>query len=308
MPELPEVETIRRSLDPWITGKRIGRVEGRRTARIFQVPLEELAEKLPSQAIEQLRRRGKFLILDLSRHFLVFHLGMTGQLTFRKLSRPDSSRFLRHPVTGLQRARQHAPDRHTHFHIHFQKGESLLFRDPRQFGRVYLLEREDSALQQLFSKLGPEPLDSDFRMDDFYAALKARKAGVKSVLLTQSLVAGVGNIYADEALFESGIHPLRSGRSLRRWEVENLFEAIPKVLQRGIHYGGTTLRDYIDSDGRRGSNQERLRVYGRPGQDCVLCGGKIEKIVAAQRGTHFCPRCQPRRAISHEEWVKWRDG
>jgi len=295
MPELPEVETIRRGLEPRICGLTIREVEwGDR--KVFVSDPAEIADQLPGQKVQAISRRGKFLIFRLDRNFLLVHLGMTGQLTLRDPDREDPARFLRHPVTGLQRTRQHPPDRHTHFLAHLNDGRLLMYRDPRKFGRIRLLPVDDGLLDRLFARMGPEPLDSGFRLDDFLSALARRKrVRVKSLLLDQSFVAGVGNIYADEALFEAGIHPARRVASLRKKEKARLYETIPEVLRRGIQFGGTSLRDYIDSDGESGNNQDELNVYGRDGQPCRRCGTTVHKTVIAQRGTHFCPCCQMRR-------------
>lgn len=297
MPELPEVETIRRGLRPRVVGRTICEVcVGQR--RILRVPARRLAQIICGQKIQALDRRGKFLVFELDDHCLILHLGMTGQLTLRDPARTDRVRFIRHPVTGLQRIVQHAPDRHTHLQILFENGTALLFRDIRQFGRVSLIKRKAGALADFFAGLGLEPFTPSYTLEAFLEKFRHRKLKIKSLLLDQSFVAGVGNIYADEALFEAGIHPARSVRSLRRWEKERLFEAIGKVLLRGISFGGTSLRDYVNSEGEQGSHQEELRVYGRRGQYCLCCASEISRTVINQRGTHFCPRCQPRRPCS----------
>jgi len=292
MPELPEVETIRQGLRGQILGATIRDVE-LTGCRIFQTPAELLLERLPQQQLVEIDRRGKFLIVRLNRDRLVIHLGMTGQLTVWYPERPDSEGFLRHPVTGLQRVRQHSADKHTHLQLHFEDGRSLLFRDPRKFGKCHLLEKE-SELTALLAHLGMEPLSDEYTLPAFLNGLKGRKTSIKALLLNQRVVAGVGNIYADEALFQASIHPSRRANRLRRYEKERLFQAIRLALEKGVTYGGTTLRDYVNSDGREGGNQDELLVYGRTEQPCPRCGVRIEKIVVAQRGTHFCPSCQPR--------------
>ena len=293
MPELPEVETIRRGLEPYAVGQRVVDVTAA-DCKIFKVEPARLLEDLPGQKIHELDRRGKFLIAGLDRHYLLFHFGMTGQLTFRHPDRPDSKGFHRHPVTGLQRTLQHAPDRHTHLHIHLEEGGALLFRDIRKFGKVFLFEKGENVLAQFFAGLGLEPFSPSYNLAAFLEGFRNRKLRIKSLLLDQRFVAGVGNIYADEALFRAGIHPARTVRSLRRWEKESLFEAIPAVLQEGIDHGGTSLRDYVQSDGEMGSHQENLKVYGQEGESCYQCEDPIQKMVMGQRGTHFCSICQPR--------------
>lgn len=303
MPELPEVETIRRGLADPLRGARITAVH-LTPARVFQIDPSRFARRVRGQCVKELSRRGKFLVLELERDWCIFHLGMTGQLTLREPGRPDSKHFLRHPVTGLQRARQHAPDRHTHLELCFQDGRVLMFRDVRKFGRVFLLPKQDEALSRFFQKLGLEPFGKDYRLERFLEGMKPRRLAIKSLLLNQGFVAGIGNIYADEALFESGIHPARRVHHLRRFEKERLFHAIPQVLERGIRYGGTSLRDYIQSDGALGNHQEELRVYGRAGQPCLVCGTSIQRMVLSQRATHYCPSCQPRRPRSRRKGKK----
>lgn len=296
MPELPEVETIRRGLSSRVVGQIISGVRvGAR--RILKVPAQRLVRAVRGQVIRGLDRRGKFLIFELDRHYCVLHLGMTGQLTVREPEQRDASRFFRHPITGLERARQHAPDHHTHLQLFFESGRALLFRDVRQFGKVFLLDKKPATRIRFFAHLGLEPLSPEYTLQSFLQKFGNRKLRIKSLLLDQSFVAGVGNIYADEALFEAGIHPRRTVRSLRRWEKEQLFEAIPAVLQRGITWGGTTLRDFVNSDGEAGNHQEELKVYGRTGQPCLRCGCPIQRVVISQRGTHFCPGCQSRRGF-----------
>ncbi|MEE8348953.1 MAG: bifunctional DNA-formamidopyrimidine glycosylase/DNA-(apurinic or apyrimidinic site) lyase [Acidobacteriota bacterium] len=293
MPELPEVETIRRGLEPYAVGQTVVDITAA-DCKIFKVKPAQLLEDLPGQSIRELDRRGKYLIAGLDRHYLLFHFGMTGQLTFRHPDRPDSEGFHRHPVTGLQRALQHAPDRHTHLQIHFEQGGAILFRDIRKFGKVFLMEKREHVLQEFFKGLGLEPFTPAYNFPAFLEGFRKRKLAIKSLLLDQRFVAGIGNIYADEALFQAGIHPARTVQSLRRWEKESLFEAILQVLTEGIEHGGTSLRDYVQSDGEKGSHQENLKVYGQGDKPCYQCGAQIQKRVMSQRGTHFCAICQPR--------------
>ncbi len=293
MPELPEVETIRRGLVDEVVGRRIDEVLARQ-CRVFQTKIA-LLEGLAGQVIRSLWRRGKYLIFDLDRCSFVVHLGMTGQLTLRDPRQMDSDGFLRHPTTGLQRTRQHAPDRHTHLQVALEDGNWMLYRDIRKFGRIYVFENEGAGLEKLLSRLGLEPLSEEYRLPDFLDRMSNRKLRVKSLLLDQRFVAGVGNIYADEALFEARIRPSRRVHGLRRYEKERLFASVRNVLERGLDFGGTSLRDYVNSDGELGSNQEELRVYGRAGLPCLVCGNAISKTVISQRGTHFCAHCQPSR-------------
>lgn len=291
MPELPEVETIRRGLQTRIPGRRIGMVEVRKT-NVLEVDQSELEERVRGQTVKEVARRGKFLFIRLERDTIVIHLGMTGQLTFWDQDVDDSAEFDVHPTTGLQRIRQHGVDKHTHVTFWFDDGNGLHYRDIRMFGNIRLAKVGNESEIPSIGKLGPEPLTSDFKFRDFQAGLKNRKSNIKARLLDQRFVAGLGNIYVDEALFRSKIHPTRLAGSLKKTEQKRLFEAIPVVLELGIHFGGTSMRDYVNSDGQQGSNQEELLVYGQTGQPCWVCNTAIVRIVVAQRGSHFCPRCQ----------------
>jgi formamidopyrimidine-DNA glycosylase len=290
VPELPEVETIRRGLVGRVTGQSVSAVVTR-DCRVFQGPPGEL-EGLVSQRIQGIDRRAKFLHFEFERNDLVIHLGMTGQLTLRDVRQPDSQGFQRHETTGLQRIRQHAPDRHTHFQLHLDGGQQLLYRDIRMFGKIHFLSKESGELKVMFSKLGMEPLSEQYNYGTFESCLRSRSLRVKSFLLNQQFVAGIGNIYADEALFLAGIRPTVRVSRLSRKAKKALFEAIPEVLEAGIRFGGTSMRDFINTDGEVGSNQEELMVYGRKGLPCYRCGHPVKKIVVSQRGTHYCPRCQ----------------
>lgn len=292
LPELPEVETIRRGLQRQVSGRLIEDVvvDG---SRVLRADPQEFSDNIRGQRIRALDRRGKNLVFRLDRHDFIIHLGMTGQLTFRDPAREDSERFIRHPVTGLQRIDQHAPDRHTHMQVLFEDGSSMLYRDIRMFGKIHLFGRGTPALSSFLARLGMEPLTEAYSFRAFVSRLGRRKLRVKSLLLDQGFVAGIGNIYADEALFEAGIHPERRVNQLTKSDQKRLYDAIPRVLEKGIHFGGTSLRDYINSQGETGSNQENLMAYGRGGEKCRICDRRIEKIVVGQRGTHFCPGCQP---------------
>jgi formamidopyrimidine-DNA glycosylase len=193
----------------------------------------------------------------------------------------------------LQRARQHAVDKHTHVSIYFTDGNALHYRDIRQFGkwRLYLTSEFDQALE--FWKLGLEPFTPEYNWKSFLAQFRARRVKIKSLLLDQEFVAGVGNIYADEALFQARIHPERLSSSLTLDEKKRLHKAIPTVLRRGIRHGGTSIQSYFNAEGISGNNQDYLNVYGRAKEECRRCKTEIRRIVVGQRSTHFCPRCQP---------------
>ena len=293
MPELPEVETIRRGLEAKALQKTIERVEVRCHKIILRPKVSQLSRYLVGQTIQAIRRRGKFLVFETREYILLVHLGMSGQMTYWDKNRKDNERFLINPLTGLQQAQQHAVDKHTHVSIYFTDGNALHYRDIRQFGKWRLYAKPDFAQAREFWKLGLEPFTGEYQWENFLAQFEGRKLRIKSLLLDQRFVAGVGNIYADEALFEAGIHPERQVGSLTISEKRRLFKAIPVVLRRGIHYGGTSIRSYYNADGEAGSNQEYLNVYGRAQEKCRCCGSEILRIIVSQRSSHCCPQCQP---------------
>jgi formamidopyrimidine-DNA glycosylase len=292
MPELPEVETIRLGLLGRVCNKRIEQVEIRCERIILRPEPREMAAALSGQMIRDIQRRGKFLLFEFDELRLLVHLGMSGQLTYwDKSQRNDESFFV--TVTGLQQARQHAVDKHTHVSFYFADGNAMHYRDIRQFGKWRLYRSEAFHEAREFWQLGLEPFDKSYTRSKFLERFQNRKLRIKSLLLNQTFVAGVGNIYADEALFEAGIHPERRAHSLSPAEKQRLFRAIPKVLRRGLKHGGTSFQNYFNADGEAGTNQETLRVYGREGGKCRRCRTSIMRIVVSQRGTHFCPGCQP---------------
>lgn len=269
MPELPEVETVRRELLPLLVGRRVERVEIRWPRLVDRPSLDAFVRHLQGITIRDIWRRGKYLIFDLDsgRHWIV-HLRMTGQLRVRDANDP--------------------PDRHTHARVFLDDGRALHYRDQRKFGRFYLVEREDEVV----GDLGPEPLSETWRPEDLARRLTGRKAAIKALLLDQRVVAGIGNIYADEALFEAGIHPARPGGSLSMEEIKGLYRAIRKVLTEAIAARGSSLSTYVPPSGKQGSYQNHRRVFRRAGKPCPVCGTLIERVKIAGRSTHFCPRCQ----------------
>ena len=263
MPELPEVETVVRSIAR-IVGRRIVSAEFT-CARILRGDPDQMSATLAGRRIRAIRRRGKFIVIELDAgHCLVVHLGMTGKLL----------------LGGT-------PGRHTHAVVNLDRGV-LRYEDPRQFGKIEV----SLGLPARVEKLGPEPLE--VTLAEFAARLKRRKARIKSVLLDQHFVGGVGNIYADEALFRAGIHPLAIGARLRPERVKRLHQAIVEVLTQAIEKGGSSISDYVDAEGRRGFFQFEHRVYQRTGEPCVNCGAPIRRTLVAQRGTHYCLKCQRR--------------
>lgn len=294
MPELPEVETVRRRLAPSLEG---------RTVREVRLSLHRLLEGAGPESFATLRgarcagleRLGKYLLLRFERRgagtTLVVHLGMSGQLTWRGAGDPVVDGF-RRLASGLSvPAGPHAPDRHTHMRIFFEGGE-LLFRDPRTFGRLLLFPTGEERSQPRLARLGPDALgiSGEIFARRWVDARGARCA--KAVLLDQGFLAGIGNIYADEACHQAGIRPGARSASLARARVGRLHEAVQEALERGLRNCGTTFRDFVHPDGSSGSNQEDLRVYGRGGRPCTSCGTTLRKAVVAGRGTVWCPRCQ----------------
>jgi formamidopyrimidine-DNA glycosylase len=272
VPELPEVETVVRDLRPLLLGRTISSVKAGRK-RLRKRWDRKWGPLLRGRRVESVGRRGKWIRIDLDRDVnLVIHLGMTGQL--RVVS-------AREPL---------AP--HTHLIFDLDRGgEQLRFRDVRRFGSATLFRPLD-PVERFFERagLGPEP----FALDARYWREQLAKTGrcLKAVLLDQRVVAGVGNIYADEALFEAGLHPATLGRDLNAAAAERLRKAIPKVLERAIEKRGSSIRDYVGGSGRQGEYQREFRVYGQMGQPCPRCGTPIERVRLAGRSTHFCPNCQ----------------
>lgn len=273
MPELPEVETIRRSLQDKIKGKTLTGVEVFLDKMVKSFDVESLDAKLNGRKITRLDRRGKYLIIHLSGGLaMVIHLRMTGQLLYCS---PE----------------QETP-KHTHVVFHFNDERELRFVDQRQFGKVQLVPVKELNTVSGLKTLGVEPLSDDFTREYIKRELKNKRTKIKSLLLDQTFIAGIGNIYADEALYRSMIHPERVASALNTRETARLFLAIKEVLIEGIDNRGTSIKDYIDGDGVQGTNQGNLRVYGRNGEPCDKCGKIIEKISVGGRSSHFCPKCQ----------------
>jgi formamidopyrimidine-DNA glycosylase len=260
MPELPEVETVVRSVAAHLAGRRI--VSTSFTSR-FVTPgsRAKLSQRLAGRRIESVTRRGKFILITLDQGTLTVHLGMTGKLLLEGES-----------------------GEHTHGIFHLDDG-LLLYHDPRQFGRI----EWSLGTPPRVARLGPEPLEISF--DEFRARLK-RKTRMKALLLNQAFLAGLGNIYADESLFAAGIHPLAVANRLSTVRARKLYDAIRGILTHAIQLGGSSISDYVNGRGERGWFQMEHRVYGRDGEACANCGRPIRKILVAQRGTHYCPHCQ----------------
>ncbi len=277
MPELPEVETYVRALRPLLQGKTI-LAANVRWPRIIAAPdALRFADLIRGRRFTSFARRGKYILLGLdSEETLIIHLRMTGQLRLHGTAR-----------AGPEQA-ETGPDKHTHVVFELDSDEELRFRDTRKFGRIWLVEKTETVV----GKLGPEPLEADFVPQTLALALAGRKANVKSLLLNQSLLAGVGNIYADESLFHARIDPRRPGGSLSFQEIESLHRALRKVLQAGIEAQGSSLQDYAPPTGAKGGFQEQFQVFRRSGEPCFRCSTPVSRTILAQRSTHFCPACQ----------------
>jgi formamidopyrimidine-DNA glycosylase len=294
-PELPEVESIRRGLEPRVKGRRIERAEARLKKQVRNMPARGFERRLAGQRIVDVGRRGKFLLLRLDRDILVVHLGMTGQLTYWDHSKREDPGFVVLPHTGLQKtATQHPIDKHTHALFYLDGGDRIQYRDIRQFGHLYLFGPGELEKFQPIRRLGIEPLSPAYTWKAFRSAMADKRGALKPMLLSQRPVVGLGNIYADEALFKAKLHPLQKAERVTEKGWKALFAAIPAVLKQGLKFGGTTLMDYRDALGGKGSNQERLKAYGRAGEPCLRCGRRLKKIIVSQRSTVFCPSCQPR--------------
>lgn len=264
MPELPEVETVTRSIAP-LVGRRIVSAEFRCLRILRGGDPDEMAAQLAGREIAGVKRYGKFIVVSLrGGGYLTIHLGMTGKLL---LGGP--------------------PGKHTHAVLTLDRGV-LLYDDSRQFGCL----QYSGEFPARIAKLGPEPLEIAF--DDFAAGLKRRNTRIKALLLNQDFLRGIGNIYADEALFRAGIHPQAIASRLRGARARRLYEAIVAVLSEAIEAGGSSISDYVDAEGRKGFFQFSHRVYQHTGDPCVTCGAAIRRVLVAQRSSHFCPKCQKR--------------
>jgi formamidopyrimidine-DNA glycosylase len=275
MPELPEVETIRRQLEPNVVGRLIADAEVLDALWCAPRPPAEVESALRGRRIENLDRRGKYLIAGLDRErFLVMHLRMTGNLLwFDPAENQDVPRYLR-------------------FRMTLEDGGRILFADLRRFGTGIVADGRDALDDYLGSRLGPEPLDPSFTLERLKEQATGRKAPVKAFLLDQRRVAGIGNIYADEALFRARIHPLKPAGRLRRDELGRLRDSIVSVLEEGIRSFGASIDRYRDANGEEGQMQNRFQIHLREGEPCPRCGTTVRKLRAAGRGTYICPRCQ----------------
>jgi len=270
MPELPEVETTRRGIEPYVRGHRIDNVIVR-DRRLRWPVTAGLAGKLQGQTIRQVHRRGKYLLIDLEHGTLIIHLGMSGHLAVVDIGQD--------------------PVKHDHVDIIFDNGQVLRYHDPRRFGAI-LWTTGDPLQHKLLAGIGPEPLSEDFNANYLLARMRGRHRNIRDTLLDSRIVAGVGNIYANEALFQAGIDPRRGAGRIGRDRIEKLVAEIKQVLASAITAGGTTLRDFRNSDGRPGYFKQELAVYGRGGENCRRCGGLVRQQAVGGRSLYFCSKCQ----------------
>lgn len=273
MPELPEVETIRRGIAPWLEGQRIARMELREARLRFGVD-PALPERLAGRRVIRVGRRSKYLLLALEgRETLLVHLGMSGRLHVLPEWLP--------------------PGKHDHYDLHTEAGALLRYHDPRRFGCLLLLDEAPESSRWL-RDLGPEPLEADFDGDYLHMRLRGRSASIKALLMDARIVVGVGNIYAQEALHGAGIRPGRAAGRLSRPECHRLVAAVRATLAQAVAAGGTTLRDFSGADGKPGYFQQDLKVYGRLGQPCRRCGAPLRGSRITGRSSVWCAHCQPR--------------
>jgi formamidopyrimidine-DNA glycosylase len=286
MPELPEVETVRRGLHELIIGLTVHAVE-HDTPKGFPNAATDVQAFLIGATISQIRRRAKVLLIDLSTdHTLVVHLKMTGQLVYRG----EQVFGAGHPNESLIGA---LPDKSTRVTLQFTDGSHLYFNDQRKFGWMRLMPTLEVPNIDFMKKVGPEPLEADFTAQEFTARFTRRaKTSIKAALLDQSVVAGVGNIYADESLWGAKVHPKRLVGSLTDNEFIQLYTELRAVMNLAIKKGGSTDKNYVNAEGKRGSYMDFARVFRREGLACPRCGAEIIKFKAAGRGTHICPVCQ----------------
>jgi formamidopyrimidine-DNA glycosylase len=289
VPELPEVETVCRQLDPELRGRRIERLEVLDSRWCRPVPPAELEARVSGATIRGLGRRGKYLLLGLDgARTLVMHLRMTGNLVLVEgQSRLDPSLGRR-----LYEGERSASERHLRARFSLDDGREVWFTDPRRFGEAFLID--DAELAGRFERLGPEPLSAEFTAEALGAIASGRTAPLKSFLLDQSAIAGVGNIYADEALFRARLHPLSPAASMKPEHHTALRDAVVAALEAGIEGGGASIDDYRDGRGEKGTMQDEFLVHTRAGEPCPRCGAAILRIVVSGRSTYYCPSCQVR--------------
>ncbi len=270
MPELPEVETSRRGIEPHIAGQTVTEVTVREPRMRWPIP-DTIVADLTGQTIHNVGRRGKYLLIDTDAGTLIMHLGMSGSVRITDTGNPYRQ--------------------HDHFAFSLGNGKELRLYDPRRFGAV-LWQTGNPLNHPLLAKLGPEPLSDDFSIEHLYRACQGRKCSIKQHIMNSHVVVGVGNIYASESLYLAGINPKRAAGKISRERISRLHGAIVEVLSAAIEQGGTTLKDFVHEDGKPGYFKQELNVYGRDGEPCKGCNRPIRNIVLGQRSTYYCSHCQ----------------
>ncbi|MGB0661284.1 MAG: bifunctional DNA-formamidopyrimidine glycosylase/DNA-(apurinic or apyrimidinic site) lyase [Mangrovicoccus sp.] len=286
MPELPEVETVRQGLRPYLEGHRISHADIRRPDLRWPFP-DRMAERLTGARILTLRRRSKYLLADLdSQETLLIHLGMSGRMIIFDPQGQSKSQALFHT--------QNAPDKHDHVILHFDNGHRVVFNDPRRFGAMDLIETPEVETHKLLASLGPEPFGNQFNESYAVDRLKTRNTPIKTALLDQKFVAGLGNIYVCEVLFRAGVSPKRKAKDISSSRLAKLVPIIRDVLQEAIAAGGSSLKDFRQADGDLGYFQHAFQVYGREGEPCKKtgCGGTVARISQSGRSSFYCSACQ----------------
>lgn len=273
MPELPEVETIRKTLKQLVLNKTMEEVSVF-WPKIIKKPddVEEFKMLMVGQVITDIRRKGKFLLFDLSDYVIVSHLRMEGKYGVFKSSDPVL--------------------KHTHVIFHFSDGDELRYNDVRKFGTMHVFKKGEELQDKPLKQLGPDPFEDHFSFDEFFRKVHKSERSIKSILLDQTVIAGLGNIYVDETLFKAGISPERKGTQLTKREVSDIQAYAIETLAEAIEQGGTTIRSYVNSQGQIGMFQQQLFAYGQENKPCKKCGNPITKIKVAGRGTHICTNCQ----------------
>lgn len=290
MPELPEVEVTRRQIAPVLVGRTFARVRTTKPSYFFITPPEKLKRGLEGRTVRALARRGKYLLAEIDGGAqLLLHLGMTGQLFASGVTSVRLLSAAARAALAPEQQRRFEPDLHTHLRLSFaDDGPEVFFRDVRKFGKVQLLAAGEPS--ERLAKLGVDALE--ITGDALFESTRGRVVTIKSLLLDQAVVAGAGNIYADEALFLASVRPTRRAQRVKRHECERIADQLKRVLLRSIETGGSSISDYVSPDGSDGAYQDERRVYARTGEPCQRCGTKIKRIVIGQRSAHYCASCQ----------------
>ncbi len=276
MPELPEVETVRRGLSPVLEGATIKTAKARRKNLRYDIP-QDFSERLEGNTITMLRRRSKYILMECADGLVsILHLGMSGRFNI----------YTKDNIPELEK--------HDHIYIDTENGDRVVYNDPRRFGFWLFSDTENIENHDHIRKIGPEPLGNAFNTDTLISAFKNKKTNIKNALLDQRIVAGLGNIYVCEVLWRTGIHPETEARALSKKQIEAVVPTIRNVLSEAIKAGGSTLKDYAQVDGELGYFQHSFKAYGREGEACLQenCGGTVTRIVQSNRSTFFCPKCQ----------------